>query len=580
MQVAETDGLPSNICYRCINRIDIYTEYRDKCIENDKILRDLLKNNTIATEIGKYIKKEIIDDESIEFDTQHINEGASIIASSAPNNQNDLRLMERQAQDRREMYMEDIKGETQFYPDENSLVMVVDPTKYYDSSEQSANENSDNEIERKFIGETVKMRGAATNVLRDVFLCKYCDLAFTKSDICQNHELNEHNSMLPHKCNFCPFQVDNRNSVILHIKEYHNTDKPFVCVQCMKGFGRRSDLKKHTVCHTGVRPFMCPVCNKNFSRNTNLTKHMRIHSGDKPHVCSLCPRSFVTKGDLYRHQQIHSESRPFQCTKCSANFTRKDKLHQHEKIHFRKEEQNMTNSLLQDQLQQQQQPQQHESESMVIALDPFPNLDQTQNELEDDEVISPQKSDGFSVPDHIQNLDLVFPNHITGDVVTFHDLEQPLDQQIRGFSCNTCPKRFATKTSLQNHQNIHLGIRNHICMICNKAFLRKRELDRHSVVHTGFKPFQCSVCFKRFGRKDKLVRHERIHSIDRIFSCNLCQQSFARRDGLLLHMKIHERELAEFEAKEKVQNIENNDEIFQTDMEQLVENIKTEIEDF
>lgn len=79
----------------------------------------------------------------------------------------------------------------------------------------------------------------------------------------------------------------------------------------MKGFTRRTDLKKHAYFHTGVKPFKCSICSKTFSRNTNLTKHMKTHSTSgavKTHLCNKCSKTFVTHIELLRHQKSHEKN--------------------------------------------------------------------------------------------------------------------------------------------------------------------------------------------------------------------------------------------------------------------------------
>lgn len=53
---------------------------------------------------------------------------------------------------------------------------------------------------------------------------------------------------------------------------------------CNKHFGRRADLRKHGVSHTGIRPFSYPICGKAFSRKTNVTNHMKVHEGKKGRI--------------------------------------------------------------------------------------------------------------------------------------------------------------------------------------------------------------------------------------------------------------------------------------------------------
>ncbi|XP_036346504.1 zinc finger protein 771-like [Rhagoletis pomonella] len=167
-------------------------------------------------------------------------------------------------------------------------------------------------------------------VIKNTFLCQYCDMAFTTQPECQEHE-SQHDSAAPYVCSFCSQRTSSRQNLIYHIKELHDPERPYVCAFCKKGFCRRSDLekKKHTIVHTGVRPFSCPVCAKSFSRNTNLTKHIQIHSSVKPHVCTRCPQSVSSATDLMRHIRTHTNSKPFQCSLCPSTFARKDKLQEY-----------------------------------------------------------------------------------------------------------------------------------------------------------------------------------------------------------------------------------------------------------
>lgn len=485
-------------------------------------------------------------------------------------------------------------------PEENKIVVVIDPTKDYASS-TDANDSGTSDIETEQMHSIVQPSMSALSVqqrqqvadipegFKNLFFCQYCDTAYVEHDDCLEHEAS-HDSLNPHQCNFCSFSCGSRNTIIAHIKECHEPEKPFICMQCNKKFGRRSDLKKHSIVHTGIRPFSCPVCGKNFSRNTNLTKHLRIHSGLKPHVCHKCPRSFTTKADLLRHSQVHSEIKPFHCSQCPATYSRRDKFLYHERTHLKKEQEMavisapLANTSISTTPGYDAANTTIDTENMVISLDPYhdpyhdinADADEQTNLMQfksQESKLLPPQSHLLQIPSEIlpqvnfslppvynpitnlssdntfmlqQNIqEITFPDHVTGDAVTFIANKPPKKDIVKpkNFICENCPKRFATQSSLQNHKNIHLGIRNHICITCGKCFVRKRELDRHSVIHTGFKPFSCAHCNKKFGRKDKLVRHERIHMEEKMYPCSSCPMTFNRKDGLLLHTKLHNKEM-------------------------------------
>lgn len=493
-------------------------------------------------------------------------------------------------------------------PDESRIVVIVDPTKDYvsDVSESSASEDSDAEEGSLQIVTTPPLQPSTTidnntsysmatdttasiprehEGIRNIYFCQFCDTAFVDQNECTKHE-QSHESSNPHQCNFCSFRCAGRNTIIAHIKECHEPSKPFVCIQCNKKFGRRSDLKKHSIVHTGVRPFGCPECGKNFSRNTNLTKHLRIHSGLKPHVCQKCPRSFTTKGELFRHTQVHTEAKPFQCTKCPSTFSRRDKFLLHERSHVLKEgSENIvvalnpfhnnvgqigdTNQRNQQQLLLlNQQPVQTVVATVMasvmpppvpLPLNPLPRLDQLISQFPQPElqppIIQPMAPPPAAPPlppmpppplppPPIEKMYFANPNvtptvHSPGSLTLIIPKKRIISSRPKKLICDSCPKRFATQSSLLNHKNVHLGLRNHVCLLCDKTFARKRELDRHSVIHTGYKPYSCAHCPKKFGRKDKLVRHERIHMEEKLYSCPQCTITFNRNDALLLHMRTY-----------------------------------------
>lgn len=444
------------------------------------------------------------------------------------------------------------------YAEENSVV-VIDPSKIYESDEENADvdiaptvetKNNDangitndlqNEDDNSLLSTvtavarsaTVKRRnsGDTPEVFRNVHFCQFCESAFVDRDQCLAHEVNNHDPYTPHVCNFCSYRCGSRTSIIAHIKECHEPEKPFVCVQvqCNKKFGRRSDLRKHAICHTGVRPFQCDKCDKSFSRNSNLSKHIRVHQSAQSFVCAQCSKSFKSAIDLHRHEAVHDASKKnFQCSKCPARFTRRDKLMHHERGHLRRELMGRAN----------------DPKSMIIDLDPFLGNDYHQLQtafmkaqaaavtIGTQPPMSALKNALLGNPMHVLQSQPIHPPPRPENGSLAHPSNAPAAKSLlpknkraptKSFACEQCPKRFNKLSSLNNHRAVHLRGKpvtnanasqaiTFKCTVCPKSFKNKRELDRHSVVHSGIRSFQCLTCFARFARKDKLVRHEKTHT--------------------------------------------------------------------
>ncbi|XP_067625485.1 zinc finger protein piragua [Eurosta solidaginis] len=347
-------------------------------------------------------------------------------------------------------------------------------------------------------------------LVRNTYLCQICDMAFTVQSECQEHE-SQHDSVAPYVCTFCSQRTSSRQNLIYHIKELHDPERPYVCAICKKGFVRRSDLKKHTIVHTGVRPFACPVCGKSFSRNTNLTKHIRIHNSIKPHVCTYCPRSFSSAIDLLRHVRTHTSSRPYQCTRCPSTFSRQDKLQLHEEAHYRRDAEmlqaqtggNGTQPPLSGVVIKNEDGSNAmagQSENIVVALNPYGDTDATQ-----------------------------VPNSLTSPQDQFRAQQNILQTQLQQQQRPVMPKPPPHKPS---HPRIFT------CTICQKTFTRERDLQRHQALHLDTL-FTCKQCGTGFNRREKLARHElEFHAPQH--PCEVCRIQFSKRDEYEMHMKMHE----------------------------------------
>ncbi|XP_017835189.1 zinc finger protein 271 [Drosophila busckii] len=310
---------------------------------------------------------------------------------------------------------------------------------------------------------------------KSAFLCQYCDLAFTLQQDCLQHELGGHDLSAPYSCNYCQLRVSTRPALIAHIKELHAVERPYVCAHCSKGFVRRSDLKKHTIVHTGVRPFSCHVCSKSFSRNTNLTKHLRIHSSEKPFVCQMCPRSFQTPLELMKHTRSHAEVKPYQCRRCSASFTRKDKLLIHQQMHDKRDAEQQQHNM-RSAIGVNDNP-----EQILLPMHPYVDSDTSAIQLQ--------------LQSHLQNQSKV----------------KVTPKSTRSFRCDVCDKSFQRERDLQRHRALHMDTL-FACKLCGQGFNRREQLHRHEVETHG-PSYTCTICSMSFHQQSDLDIHHKVHEL-------------------------------------------------------------------
>lgn len=494
MQIDPNDGLPGRICYKCLFKVDKCSKFKLQCIQSENRLRQI--TNRIN-----------------EVDTSNSSEITNYTYSNSQDEQ---------------------KHKPEDFIVEDSVVMVVDPSLDYDSSDDSENVETV-EQENTDRGNTPDADAIPETFFKNVSMCQYCDQAFISQEKCKEHELNYHDPDMPFKCYECSLAFVERNQYVQHTKHVHGNDKPYHCPECNKCFGRRSDLRKHSIVHTGIRPYQCQFCLKSFSRNTNLSKHLRIHAGHRPHVCPLCPRSFVAKGDLQRHVLVHSGMKPYSCRKCPSTFGRRDKLIKHELKHgivaTEDKPEDYANSVKQD------------PNDIVVSVNPFSNLMTSPTQNSDP---SNPTYELPSVPDHISGESSFIK--MQKDPSTSHKQQNsspkkatPVKNRPKNIKCHHCTKKFSSLDAYKTHVSIaHMGSRGFQCKICFKKFSKKRELDRHAPIHTGGKQLACDHCDKKFTKKDKFDKHKQSQECLVVnMPCIECGVTFEKKADLVAHIKSH-----------------------------------------
>ncbi|CAB3387526.1 Hypothetical predicted protein [Cloeon dipterum] len=129
--------------------------------------------------------------------------------------------------------------------------------------------------------------------------------------------------------------------------------------------------------------------------------------------------------------------------------------------------------------------------------------------------------------------------------------ERPLIQVEKTLkhSCNTCVRKFSTKTKLEEHMRDHTGARPFLCLTCGKSFKTKKlvkchikmhRLEAHRKIHFPESHTEkCDICGFSTYRKWKLKSHMRTHTREETYSCDECGKSFVHSSGLLAHKKKH-----------------------------------------
>jgi len=207
------------------------------------------------------------------------------------------------------------------------------------------------------------------------------------------HPAQDHNSHLPHRCKYCPFNFLDKHGAVTHVLNSHKgllsrkIVVPQLCKVCGMVFKNTQSLCKHIAKHYGdlgwwdklVPPNLlqqvfhrnyCWICKGNMgrkhllhsaARNQIIDRYLRTKriAQVQPGVtysCNHCNLSFETRPQYWDHIKMHIENLPMmkpgknfwpslledadtppgkqnnelkECTDCHIRFTDKEKLFQH-----------------------------------------------------------------------------------------------------------------------------------------------------------------------------------------------------------------------------------------------------------
>ena len=200
---------------------------------------------------------------------------------------------------------------------------------------------------------------------KKLFKCCACDKKFTFPDGIRSHmrhielvhdvHIKRQQNSETHICDQCGFPAKSSRSLILHVRQKHNSENlsesdglpktnKKKCPHCdyeAKNLNLHID-RKHP--EHGEKNFLCDKCDESFIFKSSFAYHVKFsckssedckinrakRNGKNKLVCTKCGKVYSSTTDLKRHMNsFHLKLKPFKCTKCPAAFTREGSLQYH-----------------------------------------------------------------------------------------------------------------------------------------------------------------------------------------------------------------------------------------------------------
>ena len=139
-------------------------------------------------------------------------------------------------------------------------------------------------------------------------------------------------------CLFCDLKCSSHEELILHL-QIHNVAKPYLCMECGKGYAYKGSLKSHVESHTKEKLlYECNKCDYICANKRNLTNHKIAHSSDKNFSCNKCDFKTLSSVSLSQHRNKCDHINTFKCNECDSEFRFLNSLTKHAyNVHKNKE---------------------------------------------------------------------------------------------------------------------------------------------------------------------------------------------------------------------------------------------------
>ncbi|XP_005104488.1 zinc finger protein 236 isoform X10 [Aplysia californica] len=108
--------------------------------------------------------------------------------------------------------------------------------------------------------------------------------SFQSQEGMQDNRQRARNLLRPSiECAYCSMLFANGAMLKAHVSSCHESEMPFKCSHCGKGYWTPTGLSLHVQTHEG-KSFMCPICDAKFTQKGTMKNHMRTK-----HVSAQCP---------------------------------------------------------------------------------------------------------------------------------------------------------------------------------------------------------------------------------------------------------------------------------------------------
>lgn len=302
VKVMLKDSYPVAICAICDTKLKEYSRFRDRCIENDELLRSILDENDKDVEESidvHEIRPEKLAPSNVDppvdiRPVEDFQESSEI---------KDLQLQLYGSSDENTLSQSEFAGSS----DRASTVTPLPKISHVTSNapvEVSANTSTVEPVAVESEPSTANAspkENATVPAVKPTISVKPLSILAAKPDAeSSDKTTSDTTESSASKEGETSFQVGGR----------------LECKICSRPFRNSYTLRRHMNLHTEENLYTCEYCNKKFNDRSNWKIHLRAHTGDNLLRCAVCFKTFISPSTLKYHLRAHRKLKAYECKFC------------------------------------------------------------------------------------------------------------------------------------------------------------------------------------------------------------------------------------------------------------------------
>ncbi|CAH0714347.1 unnamed protein product, partial [Brenthis ino] len=589
INVKLNDSMPQQICECCLDIVNLFIEFRAKCILSNSILLD----NNIQN-IKEENRESKTDNDSIKQEKSELHNSDGVHSDVDDNFIYELVLNEKQFEGASNDKLEGLCIKE--FKERNSLVEHLDIHKINGDNICDLCMQNFSDWQELFSHRLIHLSNKNDKVCHICFT-KFVSPAFLEYHYKKQH-LNKENPIL--RCCSCKQSYTTPQELQEHKARCHG-EESLICNCCSKIFTNEKQLKQHVTKHTERKTvedvienssknignletnhkvsneqkekdlnakksknikkmetrLLCGLCENIYESLDSLLEHLDSHKKNSDNTCRVCAQTFTNWTQLFSHRLQHLPTKQKACHICFKGFRSHVYLeHHYNKIHCNNEKA-MVNCLTCNKSYntpiklRKHVWRSHSNKTFIcdFCSRTYCQKDQLRKHIKGHmgrESLECDQCD-YSTK-YITNLKehkirKHTPKRVYCKVCSrvFSD-QLKLDAHkcnVRSLICSTCGKTFKGNKQLTRHMASHESVGRFQCARCPARYRSRSALRAHRDRHDGVRARRCPHCPAAFYSFSVLTKHKRTHTGIKPYVCKICQKAFTGNNNLKVHMRVH-----------------------------------------